>query len=205
METERERIAAAAVELIGSRGYRETGLGEILARAGVSERGFRRHFADKADCFVQVWDELTLAHAVLAAEAFAAAGSWRERMRAAGWVTLEYLQADLRRTRFLVLEVLNAGEIALAHRDLAIAAQVEWVDAGRREPGAPSTLTRASAEHIVGAINEMLIRRTLSGEITEGAGVLGELMYIAVRPYLGDEAAREELEMAPPEWARARR
>jgi AcrR family transcriptional regulator len=191
----RARIARARVDLVGANGYRDTSLAEVRAAAGASEAEFRRHFADKEECFVAVWDELTLAHALLAAEAFAAPGPWRERMRAAAQITLDYLQVDLNRTRFLVIEVLNAGEVAQTHREGAIAAEAEWIDSGRREPGAPSDLTRATAEHIAGAINEMLIRKTRSGEILRGSQVMRELMYMAVRPYLGEAAAREELEI----------
>jgi AcrR family transcriptional regulator len=198
----RERIARALVELVGANGYRQTPLAAVLARAEVDEAEFHRHFADKEGCFVAVWEELTFAHGALAVEAFQAPGPWRERMRAAAWITLDYLQADLRRTRFLVLEVLNAGELAQAHRDLAIAGQVEWIDTGRREMADPDQVSRATAEHIAGAINEMLIRRTRTGEILRGTRVLGELMYLAVRPYLGEEAAREELTMPPPKLAR---
>jgi len=197
MAEERARIAAATVALIGSRGYRQTSLEQILAAAAVDEDGFARHFASKEECFVAVWDELNAAYGVLAARAFAAAGPWRERIRTVAWITLDYLQADLARTRFLVLEVLNAGEIAQAHRDLAIAAEVEMIDAGREESTAE--LSRATAEHLAGAVNEMLIRRARSGEIQQGARVLRELMYMTVRPYLGEEAALEELSIDPPQ------
>jgi len=196
---ERDRIARALVELVGTVGYRETDLGDVLARTGVDEATFARHFAGKEECFLAVWDELTLAQSAVAAKAFAGPGTWRERMRAAAWVTLDYLQEDLARTRFLVLEVLNAGEIALTRREAAIAARVDWIDEGRHEPGAPAELTRATAEYIAGAVNEMLIRKTRSGEIKRGAQVmLRELMYMAVRPYLGEAAAREELYLPAP-------
>jgi AcrR family transcriptional regulator len=186
------------VELVGASGYRQTSLAEVCAAAAVAEADFHRHFADMEECFVAIWDELTLAHGTLASRAFEADAPWPERMRAAAWVTLRYLQDDLHRTRFLVLEVLNAGELAQLHREAAIAAQVEWIDAGRREPAAPAGLTRATAEHIAGAINEMLIRKTRSGEILRGPQVLPELMYMAIRPYLGEEAAHGELRMPLP-------
>ncbi len=195
---ERERIIRALVELVGANGYPGTEIEQVLARAGVERAAFDRHFASKEDCFLQAWDELTLAHGLLAARAFEAPGQWRDRLRAAAWVTLRFLQADARRTRFLVLEVLNAGEVAQAHRQLAIASQAEWIDAGRRELADPDSLSRATAEHIAGAINEMLVRATRSGEIANGSGTLRQLMYLAVRPYLGEEAAREELTMPPP-------
>ena len=199
MPEQRERIARAIVKLVGAKGYRQTPLAEVLAAAAVDEADFQRHFAGKEECFVAIWDDLTLAHGTLASRAFGAEGAWRERLRAAAaWVTLRYLQADLDRTRFLVLEVLNAGELAQAHRDLAIATQVEWIDAGRRELEDPDSVSRATAERIAGAVNEMLIRKTRSGEIVSGAGVVRELMYMAVRPYFGEAAAREELRWPAP-------
>ncbi len=199
MPEERERIVRTLVELVGERGFRETELADVLAVAGVEEAVFSRHFAGMEECFLAAWDELAIAHGALAAREFESDRPWRERMRAAAWVTLSYLQADRRRTRFLVLEILNAGEVAQAHRDLAIAAQVEWIDGGRQEMEDPASLGRATAEHIAGAINEMLVRRTRSGQIFRGGNeVLRELMYMAVRPYCGDGAARAELQLPPP-------
>lgn len=195
----RERIAAAMVRLVATRGFRAVELDDVLAAAGVSEGEFRRHFDDLEDCFVRLWDEMTLEHAVRADAAYETAGPWRERLRRAAWESLRYLQEDELRTRFLVLEVLSAGEMAQAHRDLAIAAEVRWVDEGRRELPDPDSVPRSVAEHVVGAINEMLVRKTRSGEVRHGDRVLRELMYLAVRPYLGQAAALEEMRMPPPE------
>jgi AcrR family transcriptional regulator len=43
------RIARAAMELYGRRGYERTTVAEIAQRAGVTERTFFRHFADKRE------------------------------------------------------------------------------------------------------------------------------------------------------------
>jgi len=43
------RIARAALELYGKRGYDRTTVAEIAQRAGVTERTFFRHFADKRE------------------------------------------------------------------------------------------------------------------------------------------------------------
>jgi AcrR family transcriptional regulator len=43
------RIAQAAMELYGRRGYDRTTVAEIAERAGVTERTFFRHFADKRE------------------------------------------------------------------------------------------------------------------------------------------------------------
>jgi len=45
----RERLAAAAMELYGERGFDETSVADIAERAGLTERTFFRYFADKRE------------------------------------------------------------------------------------------------------------------------------------------------------------
>jgi AcrR family transcriptional regulator len=45
----RERFEAAALELFVTRGYEQTTVAEIAARAGLTERTFYRHFTDKQE------------------------------------------------------------------------------------------------------------------------------------------------------------
>src|ERR1700760_4079582 len=45
----RERLARAALELYTERGYEQTTVAEIAKRAGLTERTFFRHFADKRE------------------------------------------------------------------------------------------------------------------------------------------------------------
>ncbi|GAA3809816.1 TetR/AcrR family transcriptional regulator [Streptomyces coacervatus] len=45
----RERLAKAALELYSERGYEQTTVAEIARRAGLTERTFFRHYADKRE------------------------------------------------------------------------------------------------------------------------------------------------------------
>jgi AcrR family transcriptional regulator len=67
----RLRLQEAALELYLERGYDKTTTGDIAARAGVTERTFFRHFADKREVFfdgeAQLRDLLTGAVAAEAA------------------------------------------------------------------------------------------------------------------------------------------
>ncbi|MEV1240603.1 helix-turn-helix domain-containing protein [Nonomuraea sp. NPDC049750] len=45
----RGRLVQAAMELYGERGYEQTTVAEIASRAGLTERTFFRHFADKRE------------------------------------------------------------------------------------------------------------------------------------------------------------
>jgi len=50
----RNRLEEAALELYGERGYDQTTTAEIAARAGVTERTYFRHFADKREVLFNV-------------------------------------------------------------------------------------------------------------------------------------------------------
>jgi len=54
----RARLREAALELYGSHGYEATTTAEIAARAGVTERTYFRHFADKREVLFDGEDDL---------------------------------------------------------------------------------------------------------------------------------------------------
>ena len=55
----RGRLAEAAFALYGERGFEQTTVAEIAKRAGLTERTFFRHFADKRDVLFAGADALT--------------------------------------------------------------------------------------------------------------------------------------------------
>jgi AcrR family transcriptional regulator len=63
------RLQEAALELYAERGYEETTVAEIAARAGLSERTYFRHFADKREVLFHGGDTLRDSLASAVAEA----------------------------------------------------------------------------------------------------------------------------------------
>jgi AcrR family transcriptional regulator len=81
LERRRLRLLGAALELFAERGYEETSVGDIVARARMSKSGFYEMFASKEHCFRETLAQEggALIHAVVTA---AAAGhDHRDRMR----------------------------------------------------------------------------------------------------------------------------
>lgn len=188
-------MKAALVDTVGGRGFRETDPADVAATAGLADEAFHRHFADMTEAFLAVWDELTAEHGRLMAEAYAQKPDWRQRMRAMARLTLDFLRADRNRARFLVLEVLNAGEAAQLRREFAIKGQAALIDEGRKLLPDPDRVSPALAEHAAGAVNKMLVRQVRSGELfKDGDDAMRGLLYLAVRPYLGHRAALQELD-----------
>jgi AcrR family transcriptional regulator len=194
---ERDRVERALVDLCVERTYAEVTLPMLLERAEIGSATFSTFYRDLDDCFCGVYKEMRDEYMLRVARAFADAGNWRECMRAAGHVTLAYLREDPARARLTFVEVLYASDRAKLLRDEAMQVLFTLVDLGRQEPGAPANLTRFTAETIGSTIYQQIQTAIEHDELDRFEEGLGEMMYMVVLPYLGEEAAREELTIPP--------
>jgi AcrR family transcriptional regulator len=191
--SERERIETAMVDLCFERGYRQMTLEMLLERAGVDPAAFERHFADLEDCFCQVYvvmrDELMRRVAVVVE----GQPSWRDGIRAVAYTMVDWTAEDEKRTKLAVVEVRTAGERALILMGEAFEELFDLIDRGRGERRLPGEISRATAEAVGGTIFNQMFAAYEEGSIEAVRAKIPEMMYMAVRPYLGEEAAAEEL------------
>jgi len=204
-DSERERIRAALIELVDERGYRETTLEAVLERAGLAEDSFARHYPDLDACFTEIW--LDYREIIFAAtrNGFASGEGWREGMRAAAWRYCRFLEEDRARTRFFLVEFNFAGEAVRASRDLAMREYAELIDQGNGDRPDRDRVPLAHAEAIIGAIWEATVTRSLHDELHTLPEAIPEAMFLTVFPYLGAEAAQDELQRGPADLERYRR
>jgi AcrR family transcriptional regulator len=89
----RQRILAAAAELVAERGYHDVGMSDIGAAAGIVGSGIYRHFDGKSAVLVamfdRVIDDLTRAAAEILARGLEPAPALRELIAAHVRITLE--------------------------------------------------------------------------------------------------------------------
>lgn len=193
----RARIVSAMMDLCCERGYRKTKLPMLLERAAVDETTFERYFADLEDCFCQIYVKLRDQLMGMIAEAVAEQPAWRDRVRVTAYIMVEHLEEDERRTRFMVTEVRNAGDRAAILMEEAFEEMFELLDEGRDERDHPTPLSRATAEAVGGTIFFQMLAAFEHGTMKDVRAKLPEMMYIATLPYLGEDAAREELVIPP--------
>jgi AcrR family transcriptional regulator len=101
----RGRLERAAMELYGERGFEQTTVAEIAARAGLTERTFFRHFADKRE--VLFWgaaalQELLVSAVASAPESAAPIDAVAAALAAAGAVLAERRDAARQRQAIIV-------------------------------------------------------------------------------------------------------
>jgi hypothetical protein len=151
------------------------------------------------------WDDVRLAaYEEAAAElctcvtaAYDGPGGWHDRVWAAGWAAMSFLEDDPARARFLLVDVNGAGRRAQARRDRLLQRLADLLDAGRDQVENPSAVSRCTAEIAAGAVYATLLGKVDGGGLEQGKAFLGELVYLAVMPYLGSRAAEQELLVQP--------
>ncbi len=203
-EVIQERVRFAVIEEFAECGYPQSTVAGVLDRAGITEAEFRLNYEDLDDCAIRVyegfWEEFT-DHVVTCFESFP--GAWRDKLRAAAYAAAGWIEEKPAIIRFGMSEMFKSGLIAQAKSHAQLQRHVDMIDAGRLQPDAVEGLGRSTAEAVFGAILETIVRNAQEGSDERPASFVPPLMYIAVRPYLGHEAALGELEIAPPERARA--
>lgn len=194
----RDRICAAVVELLAACGFERTTLQMVVDRAGVTAKQFSREFDSIEEAAVAALDEMGARYLSIVERAFArTSGSWRDKLRAALYAAAEALRENPVDARFGAYETMRMGGSARAHRDRLLAPLVGMLDSGRREMDPRRRLSRATAEAVVGSFVDGLVRQITFERPTDPREYVPQIMYLAVRPYLGSEAAEEELLILP--------
>jgi AcrR family transcriptional regulator len=192
-------ISGAVIATIRARGYPEASVAEFVSRAGISRAEFERRFDGKEE----VTRLLIEAHLDCFLErvggAFRSLPDWPANLRAAAYETARYMGENPTMTWFMLVGVLEADDMARARRDQIFGWAAGLIDAGREVASDPGSVPRSAPMMAVGAIVETLRRHHAAGSEVDVAENLPWLMYAAVRPYLGDEAARAELAIELPE------
>ena len=197
----REQIHEATVAVIGTVGFEAADMAEIARRAGIGEAELTERYPDKQACFLAAQEEMGREVLDLTSRALASGeGDWRAGLRCAAYAVTDFFLEDPARARFGALEPLHAGERAAAVAAVHLDKLVELVHAGRFELEDPDSVPRSAAEAAVGSIWQTLVRNIEDGRL-RGEDLVPHLMSVAVLPYLGSEAAKEELTMPRPETA----
>ena len=187
----------ALTVLCFERGYRVLTVEDLCARAGHGRVAFERHYADLEDCFCAVYAEARDELFGRIRRAAVGQRTWCDRIRAAAYVFIRFLREDPARAHLSVVEVLRAGERAQLLFFQASQQLFDLIDQGREAAPEESSMTRASAESIGGGIFAQIYAAVGQGEELREEAV-PELMYAAVLPYIGSQAAQRELDVSPP-------
>jgi AcrR family transcriptional regulator len=200
--SERERLRAAALDLALRHGYAEVTVEALLEQSGVGHEAFERHYADAEDCLIDVYRIAFEQLYARGREAVELHSGWRHQLRAFSVATIDFLREDKRRASFLIVEVGPGGERLRLAREADLAKLCELIEPDPRETGVGPGPLRAT-DSLVGGIFIHLYRVVQRDRLDTAYEGIPEMLYSFVLPYLGEEAALEELHRpapAPGDW-----
>ncbi|HTZ65543.1 MAG TPA: hypothetical protein VMB51_15675 [Solirubrobacteraceae bacterium] len=172
----------------------------MATRAGVSERVFREIFASVEECYQSAFDEGLKRLSQTVDEAEGRHESWLERVRSGLVALLGFLDDEPSWARLLLLDAAVAGTCALSceQRLLGVITQL-LENGGVRALGEQEPLSPLTAELVAGGTLGVIRAQAVTAPREALVELAPSLMAFIVRPYLGDAAARAELEGRPPE------
>lgn len=175
-----------------TKSYSEMTVEDIIVAAGVSRRTFYEQFDNKESAFLAAYDEVVARLLTRVEEAVRAENSLVERVRAGIDAFLDFVASDPAVARVCIVEVLAAGPEAVSRRRKAMRSFAEVMERTASVPDGPRVAPALTAETLVGGLYEVVYTRVLRGESRELPGLLPDLVYSALLPYLGPEAAARE-------------
>lgn len=190
---QRRRILEATADLVAEQGYPETTIEQIVRRAKVGYATFYKHFADKQEAFLALFDAATERTVYEVEEAYdREEGPWPDKVGAALGALLKLVAGHPNVARACMVEALTAGAEAAARHEAALRRFAPLLRPGRelnpRRDRLPETLEDTLAGGVLWVVNQ----RLLAGEAGEIRALLPEALEFLLRPYVGeDEAARE--------------
>jgi AcrR family transcriptional regulator len=195
VRSQRERLLEAMVRVAAAKGYESTTVADVVEFAGLSEDAFYEEFEGKEACFLEAYDaviDVLVAHVTSAFEA-AAGEPWPEKIAVGlrGLVELLAIEADI--ARMAMVEVTAAGDDARERYRAALARFTPFLEEGRAYSGQGDELPADTARFAIGGATSMIFDEIRAGRGPELKRILPDLVFAVLMPYLGPEAAEEEM------------
>lgn len=195
MRSEREQLLEAMVRVAAEKGYEATTVSDVVELAGVSRATFYENFEGKEDCFLEAYDaviDVLVAHVTSAFES-AAGEPWPRRIAVGLGALVELLAAEADIARMAMVEVTAAGDDARERYRAALARFAPFLEEGRTYSGQGDALPADTARFAVGGATSMIFDEIRAGRGQELQRMLPDLVFAVLMPYLGPEAAEEEM------------
>lgn len=189
---QRRWLMSALAKVVCEHGAEGASVRQIVACAGVSRRRFYELFASAADCFRAVFEDAIEQVRVRAADAYGVDGTWSERLRAGLFAVLALFDSEPELARLLVLHT-TAGGPAAARRNELLWQLIDFIDGAGRASNPLSNPPPLTGETVVAGALGVIHARLSEDDDAPLTALVNPLMSVIALPYLGPQAAWEEL------------
>jgi AcrR family transcriptional regulator len=195
VRSQRERVLEAMVRVAAAKGYEATTITDVIEYAGVSRPAFEQMFDGKEDCFLEAYEavfDVLIAHVTAGFES-ASGETWPEQIAAGLRALVELLSQEADIARMAMVEVTAAGDDARERYRGALARFTPFLERGRTYSGQGEDLPADTARFAVGGATSMIFDEVRAGRGPELKRILPDLVFAVLMPYLGPEAAEDEM------------
>jgi len=195
VRSQRERLREAMIRVAAAKGFEATTVADVIEVARVSEETFYGMFENKQACFLEAYDaviDVLVAHVTTAFEA-AADEPWPDRIAAGLRALAQLLAAEADIARMAMVEVTAAGDDARERYRAALARFTPFLEEGRAYSGQGGELPPDTARFAIGGATSMIFDEIRAGRGPELERILPDLVFAVLMPYLGPEAAEDEM------------
>jgi AcrR family transcriptional regulator len=169
----------------------------VATRAGVSESAFRDVFSTVEECCQAAFETGLDRLSRTVEDAAGRDEAWLERVRSGLVALLGFLDDEPSWAHLLLFEAPVAGT-GLNRQQRLLGVVTQLLENGRpRVLGEPAALSELTAELVAGGTFAVIRARAHKGPSDTLVELAPSLMAFIVRPYLGEAAARAELEGKP--------
>jgi len=195
VRSERERVLEAMVRMAAAKGYEATTVADVVEFADVSLESFDKTFESKEACFLEAYDavfDVLVAHVTAAFQA-ASGEPWPEQIAAGLGALVELLSMEADIARMAMVEATAVGDDARERYRAMFTRFTPFLEEGRTYSGQGEELPADTARFAVGGAASMIFDEVRAGRGPELKRILPDLVFAVLMPYLGPEAAEDEM------------
>ncbi len=193
-ENHRRRILAAVTQAAKEKGYTATTIADISRIAGVDARVFSGLFSGKQEAFLAAHELGVQATMAATAAAFLVEASWPERVWSAGLAFTGFLEANPLIAHNGFVEAYAVGSDAVKLIEDSRAGFTIFLQEGYQAYPQSDPPSRDALDAIAATTFELAYSLTRE-EVQHGmAGLLGNVVYLALTPFMGAQAANRFIE-----------
>lgn len=192
--SQRERLLEAAIRVVAAKGYAAMTVADLTKQAGVSRTTFYELYEDKEACFLAAYDSAveTLVRRVLAA--YDSKQSWPDRAAAGLAAMLSLLAEEPLLARLSLVDVGSAGPAAQRRYRTAVQRLTPLFEEGRDFAPNGRRLPANTSRMAIGAVTGLIADALLAGRANQLPGLLPDVLFATLVPYVGPSAAAAEVE-----------
>lgn len=196
LRAQRARLLEAMIRLSARSGYAPTTVEDVVRAAEVPREAFDRLFDDKEACFLEAYDAVIDVVVARVSTAFDAARAerWPRQVVAGLRAFLELLASEADIARMAMVDVTALGDEARVRYRAALDRFLPFLEEGRSHSERAAQLPAETERLAIGSATSMVFDEIRAGRGPELPRILPDLVFAVLMPYIGPEAAEDEMD-----------